>query len=84
MAIAGAGITQSICLPLLSIYQLSTNGTTQVRTRGAWIGQTGVPVGQHSHPLVLHLPQKSLYLVAYPQCASGMTPLTYGKRNSHS
>ncbi|KAK2497124.1 hypothetical protein MC885_021062 [Smutsia gigantea] len=26
-AVAGAGITQSICLPLLSIYQLSTNGT---------------------------------------------------------
>lgn len=27
---AGAGITQSICLPLLSVYQLSTNGTGQV------------------------------------------------------
>lgn len=28
-AVAGAGITQSICLPLLSVYQLSTNGTVQ-------------------------------------------------------
>ncbi|KAL0606462.1 Nucleoporin NUP188-like protein [Plecturocebus cupreus] len=28
-AVAGAGITQSICLPLLSVYQLSTNGTAQ-------------------------------------------------------
>lgn len=27
---AGAGVTQSICLPLLSVYQLSTNGTIQV------------------------------------------------------
>lgn len=27
---AGAGITQSICLPLLSVYQLSSNGTGQV------------------------------------------------------
>lgn len=27
---AGAGITQSICLPLLSVYQLSSNGTVQV------------------------------------------------------
>lgn len=31
---AGAGITQSICLPLLSVYQLSTNGTVQVSARG--------------------------------------------------
>lgn len=31
---AGAGITQSICLPLLSVYQLSTNGTAQVRASG--------------------------------------------------
>lgn len=30
-AVAGAGITQSICLPLLSVYQLSSNGTVQVR-----------------------------------------------------
>ncbi|XP_044309035.1 nucleoporin NUP188 isoform X1 [Varanus komodoensis] len=29
-AIAGAGIMQSICLPLLSVYQLSSNGTGQV------------------------------------------------------
>lgn len=29
-AVAGAGITQSICLPLLSVYQLSSNGTGQV------------------------------------------------------
>ncbi|XP_023371867.1 nucleoporin NUP188 homolog, partial [Otolemur garnettii] len=28
-AVAGAGITQSICLPLLSVYQLSTNGSVQ-------------------------------------------------------
>ncbi|KAM5183208.1 nucleoporin NUP188 isoform 2-T2 [Callospermophilus lateralis] len=28
-AVAGAGLTQSICLPLLSVYQLSTNGTGQ-------------------------------------------------------
>jgi hypothetical protein len=28
--VAGAGITQSICLPLLSVYQLSSNGTGQV------------------------------------------------------
>ncbi|XP_064420213.1 nucleoporin NUP188 [Latimeria chalumnae] len=28
-ALAGAGVTQSICLPLLSAYQLSTNGTAQ-------------------------------------------------------
>uniref|UniRef100_A0A8C0LKZ2 Nucleoporin NUP188 n=1 Tax=Canis lupus dingo TaxID=286419 RepID=A0A8C0LKZ2_CANLU len=28
-AVAGAGITQSICLPLLSVYQLSSNGTVQ-------------------------------------------------------
>lgn len=28
-AVAGAGITQSICLPLLSVYQLSSNGTGQ-------------------------------------------------------
>ncbi|KAM4663713.1 nucleoporin NUP188 isoform 2-T2 [Discoglossus pictus] len=27
-AMAGAGVTQSICLPLLSVYQLSTNGTS--------------------------------------------------------
>nr|XP_033817901.1 nucleoporin NUP188 homolog isoform X1 [Geotrypetes seraphini] len=31
-AIAGAGITQTICLPLLSIYQLSSNGGLQVPT----------------------------------------------------
>ncbi|KAH0615429.1 hypothetical protein JD844_004640 [Phrynosoma platyrhinos] len=29
-ALAGAGIMQSICLPLLSVYQLSTNGAGQV------------------------------------------------------
>lgn len=28
-AVAGAGIIQSICLPLLSVYQLSSNGTGQ-------------------------------------------------------
>ncbi|XP_062929559.1 nucleoporin NUP188 [Mobula hypostoma] len=28
-AVGGAGVLQSICLPLLSVYQLSTNGTTQ-------------------------------------------------------
>lgn len=28
---AAAGIMQSICLPLLSVYQLSSNGTSQVR-----------------------------------------------------
>ncbi|KAG8512812.1 LOW QUALITY PROTEIN: Nucleoporin NUP188, partial [Galemys pyrenaicus] len=28
-AVAGAGVTQSICLPLLSVYQLSTNGAVQ-------------------------------------------------------
>lgn len=33
-AVAGAGITQSICLPLLSVYQLSTNGTVQVSASG--------------------------------------------------
>lgn len=33
-AVAGAGITQSICLPLLSVYQLSSNGTVQVSARG--------------------------------------------------
>lgn len=27
---AGAGVTQSVCLPLLSVYQLSTNGAIQV------------------------------------------------------
>lgn len=32
-AVAGAGITQSICLPLLSVYQLSSNGTGQVSAR---------------------------------------------------
>lgn len=32
-AVAGAGLTQSICLPLLSVYQLSTNGTGQVSAR---------------------------------------------------
>ncbi|XP_015989261.2 nucleoporin NUP188 homolog isoform X1 [Rousettus aegyptiacus] len=31
-AVAGAGITQSICLPLLSVYQLSTNGMVQTST----------------------------------------------------
>ena len=31
---AGAGVTQSICLPLLSVYQLSTNGTVQVSASG--------------------------------------------------
>lgn len=31
---AGAGITQSICLPLLSVYQLSTNGMVQVSATG--------------------------------------------------
>lgn len=30
---AGAGVTQSICLPLLSVYQLSANGTVQVSAR---------------------------------------------------
>lgn len=29
-AVAGAGVTQSVCLPLLSVYQLSSNGTIQV------------------------------------------------------
>lgn len=29
-AVAGAGIMQSICLPLLSVYQLSSNGAGQV------------------------------------------------------
>ncbi|XP_064027293.1 nucleoporin NUP188 isoform X4 [Pogoniulus pusillus] len=28
-AVAGAGVTQSICLPLLSVYQLSSNGAIQ-------------------------------------------------------
>uniref|UniRef100_A0A8C4UZZ9 Nucleoporin NUP188 n=1 Tax=Falco tinnunculus TaxID=100819 RepID=A0A8C4UZZ9_FALTI len=28
-AVAGAGVTQSVCLPLLSVYQLSTNGAIQ-------------------------------------------------------
>lgn len=29
-AVAGAGVTQSVCLPLLSVYQLSSNGAIQV------------------------------------------------------
>lgn len=33
-AVAGAGVTQSICLPLLSVYQLSSNGAIQVGAAG--------------------------------------------------
>lgn len=29
-AVAGAGVTQTICLPLLSVYEVSPNGTSQV------------------------------------------------------
>lgn len=32
-AVAGAGVTQSICLPLVSVYQLSSNGSGQVSDR---------------------------------------------------
>lgn len=38
-AMAGAGVTQSICLPLLSVYQLSTNGAIQV-------GASFIPAGK--------------------------------------
>lgn len=30
-AVAGAGVTQTICLPLLSVYEVSPNGTSQVK-----------------------------------------------------
>lgn len=29
-AVAGAGVTQTICLPLLSVYEVSTHGASQV------------------------------------------------------
>lgn len=64
---AGAGITQSICLPLLSVYQLSSNGTVQVSARGLpggldWLDCTSSgKVHPHPHP---HMAQKLLYLVA--------------------
>ena len=35
---AGAGVTQSVCLPLLSVYQLSTNGAIQVGATAFWVG----------------------------------------------
>lgn len=35
---AGAGVTQSVCLPLLSVYQLSTNGAIQVGAASFWVG----------------------------------------------
>lgn len=35
---AGAGVTQSVCLPLLSVYQLSTNGAIQVGATSFWVG----------------------------------------------
>lgn len=34
---AGAGVTQSVCLPLLSVYQLSSNGAIQVGAASFWI-----------------------------------------------
>lgn len=34
---AGAGVTQSVCLPLLSVYQLSTNGAIQVGAASFWV-----------------------------------------------
>lgn len=30
-AVAGAGVIQTICLPLLSIYEVSSNGASQVK-----------------------------------------------------
>lgn len=35
---AGAGVTESVCLPLLSVYQLSTNGAIQVGAASFWVG----------------------------------------------
>lgn len=35
---AGAGVTQSVCLPLLSVYQLSTNGAIQVGAPSFCVG----------------------------------------------
>lgn len=29
-AVAGAGVIQTICLPLLSVYEVSSNGASQV------------------------------------------------------
>lgn len=34
---AGAGVSQSVCLPLLSVYQLSTNGAIQVGAASFWV-----------------------------------------------
>lgn len=30
-AVAGAGVIQTICLPLLSVYEVSSNGASQVK-----------------------------------------------------
>ncbi|XP_017354621.1 nucleoporin NUP188 homolog [Cebus imitator] len=62
-AVAGAGITQSICLPLLSVYQLSTNGTAQ--TPGASRKSLDAPSWPGVYRLSMSLMERLLKTLRY-------------------
>ncbi|XP_020821424.1 nucleoporin NUP188 isoform X2 [Phascolarctos cinereus] len=62
-AVAGAGITQSICLPLLSVYQLSTNGTVQ--TPGASRKSLDAPSWPGVYRLSMSLMERLLKTLRY-------------------
>ncbi|KAM9063515.1 nucleoporin NUP188 homolog isoform X1 [Sarcophilus harrisii] len=62
-AVAGAGITQSICLPLLSVYQLSTNGTVQ--TSGASRKSLDAPSWPGVYRLSMSLMERLLKTLRY-------------------
>lgn len=67
---AGAGIIQSICLPLLSVYQLSSNGTGQV---GASVPSPGGAVFPGSL-----LPQALVAFLPPVHCEEPRTYSVYG------
>ncbi|KAF4016741.1 hypothetical protein G4228_008212 [Cervus hanglu yarkandensis] len=62
-AVAGAGITQSICLPLLSVYQLSSNGTVQ--TPGASRKSLDAPSWPGVYRLSMSLMERLLKTLRY-------------------
>ncbi|XP_029468450.1 nucleoporin NUP188 homolog isoform X2 [Rhinatrema bivittatum] len=64
-AIAGAGVTQSICLPLLSVYQLSSNGGLQVQAPSSSRKSLDAPSWPGVYRLSMSLMERLLKTLRY-------------------
>uniref|UniRef100_A0A7M4E623 Nucleoporin NUP188 n=1 Tax=Crocodylus porosus TaxID=8502 RepID=A0A7M4E623_CROPO len=64
-AVAGAGVTQSVCLPLLSVYQLSSNGTIQVSTPASSRKSLDAPSWPGVYRLSMSLMERLLKTLRY-------------------